>query len=134
MITVIVEAVLREWITHTRRKGQAVRLWLIYRLQVGLILAALKIPVRVLCPCAALGHGVPRPRTSTASTASTSATNLAGNPTSSSSSSSSSTSSCRPRYRTNSAIALDCERSVGTVFQLPNPDAIYSRDEGKERR
>jgi hypothetical protein len=69
MITVIAEAVLREWITHTRRKGQAVRLWLIYRLQVGLILAALKIPVRVLCPCAALGHGVPRPRTSTASTA-----------------------------------------------------------------
>jgi hypothetical protein len=29
---------------------------------------------------------------------------------------------------------LLCERSVGTVFQLPNPDAIYSRDEGKERR
>jgi hypothetical protein len=28
----------------------------------------------------------------------------------------------------------DCERSVGTVFQLPNPDAIYSRDEEKERR
>jgi hypothetical protein len=27
-----------------------------------------------------------------------------------------------------------CERYVGTVFQLPNPDAIYSRDEGKERR
>jgi hypothetical protein len=27
-----------------------------------------------------------------------------------------------------------CERSVGTVFQLPNPDAINSRDEGKERR
>jgi hypothetical protein len=27
-----------------------------------------------------------------------------------------------------------CERSAGTVFQLPNPDAIYSRDEGKERR
>jgi hypothetical protein len=24
-----------------------------------------------------------------------------------------------------------CKRSVGTVFQLPNPDAIYSRDEGK---
>jgi hypothetical protein len=24
-----------------------------------------------------------------------------------------------------------CEWSVGTVFQLPNPDAIYSRDEGK---
>jgi hypothetical protein len=28
----------------------------------------------------------------------------------------------------------DCERSVGTVFQLPNPDAIYSRDEEKERK
>jgi hypothetical protein len=27
-----------------------------------------------------------------------------------------------------------CERSVGTVFQLSNPDAIYSRDEEKERR
>jgi hypothetical protein len=27
-----------------------------------------------------------------------------------------------------------CERSAGTVFQLPNPDAIYSQDEGKERR
>jgi hypothetical protein len=27
-----------------------------------------------------------------------------------------------------------CERSVGTVFQLPNPDAIYSRDKGKEGR
>jgi hypothetical protein len=27
-----------------------------------------------------------------------------------------------------------CERSVGTVFQLFNPDAIYSRDEEKERR
>jgi hypothetical protein len=27
-----------------------------------------------------------------------------------------------------------CERSVGTVFQLPSPDAICSRDEGKERR
>ena len=26
------------------------------------------------------------------------------------------------------------ERFVGTVFQLPNPDAIYSRDEGKERK
>jgi hypothetical protein len=26
-----------------------------------------------------------------------------------------------------------CERSVGTVFQLPSPDAIYSRDEEKER-
>jgi hypothetical protein len=24
-----------------------------------------------------------------------------------------------------------CERFVGTVFQLPSPDAIYSRDEGK---
>jgi hypothetical protein len=27
-----------------------------------------------------------------------------------------------------------CERSVGTVFQLSNSDAIYSRDEEKERR
>jgi hypothetical protein len=27
-----------------------------------------------------------------------------------------------------------CERSVGTVFQLPNPDAIYSRDKEKERK
>jgi hypothetical protein len=26
-----------------------------------------------------------------------------------------------------------CELSVGTVVQLPNPNAIYSRDEGKER-
>jgi hypothetical protein len=26
------------------------------------------------------------------------------------------------------------ERSVGTVFQLPNPDAIYSRDEEKVRK
>jgi hypothetical protein len=26
-----------------------------------------------------------------------------------------------------------CERSVGTVFQLPNPDAIYRRDEEKKR-
>jgi hypothetical protein len=25
-----------------------------------------------------------------------------------------------------------CERSVGTVFQLPSPDAIYSRDEEKK--
>jgi hypothetical protein len=33
-----------------------------------------------------------------------------------------------------SLIALECERSVGTVFQLPNPDAIYSRDEEKERK
>jgi hypothetical protein len=32
------------------------------------------------------------------------------------------------------ATAVECERSVGTVFQLPNPDAIYSQDEGKERR
>jgi hypothetical protein len=30
--------------------------------------------------------------------------------------------------------ACQCERSVGTVFQLPNPDAIYCRDEEKERR
>jgi hypothetical protein len=29
---------------------------------------------------------------------------------------------------------LTCERSVGTVFQLPSPDAIYSRDEEKERK
>jgi hypothetical protein len=28
----------------------------------------------------------------------------------------------------------ECERSVGTVFQLPSPDAIYSRDEEKERK
>jgi hypothetical protein len=27
-----------------------------------------------------------------------------------------------------------CKRSVGTVFQLPSPDAIYSRDKEKERR
>jgi hypothetical protein len=27
-----------------------------------------------------------------------------------------------------------CERSIGTVFQLPSPDATYSQDEGKERR
>jgi hypothetical protein len=26
-----------------------------------------------------------------------------------------------------------CERSVGTVFQLHNPDAIYSQDEEEER-
>jgi hypothetical protein len=32
------------------------------------------------------------------------------------------------------AVEMDCERSVGTVFQLPSPDAIYSPDEGKERR
>jgi hypothetical protein len=30
--------------------------------------------------------------------------------------------------------SASCERSVGTVFQLSNPDAIYSRDEEKERR
>jgi hypothetical protein len=28
----------------------------------------------------------------------------------------------------------NCERSVGTVFQLPNPDAIYSQDEEKEKK
>jgi hypothetical protein len=28
----------------------------------------------------------------------------------------------------------ECERSVGTVFQLPDPDAIYSRDKEKERK
>jgi hypothetical protein len=27
-----------------------------------------------------------------------------------------------------------CERSVGTVFQLPSPDAIYSQDKEEERR
>jgi hypothetical protein len=32
------------------------------------------------------------------------------------------------------AFGRACERSVGTVFQLPNPDAIYSRDEEKERK
>jgi hypothetical protein len=26
-----------------------------------------------------------------------------------------------------------CERFVGTVFLLPNPDAIYSQDEEKEK-
>jgi hypothetical protein len=34
--------------------------------------------------------------------------------------------------RVSSFASADCERSVGTVFQLPNPDAIYSRDEEKE--
>jgi hypothetical protein len=33
-----------------------------------------------------------------------------------------------------STLIANCERSVGTVFQLPNPDAIYSRDEKKERK
>jgi Na+-transporting methylmalonyl-CoA/oxaloacetate decarboxylase gamma subunit len=32
------------------------------------------------------------------------------------------------------ATVTQCERSVGTVFQLPNPDAIYSRDKEKERK
>jgi hypothetical protein len=40
--------------------------------------------------------------------------------------------------RTDSSLGSDagsfCERSVGTVFQLPSPDAIYSRDEEKERK
>jgi len=27
-----------------------------------------------------------------------------------------------------------CDRSIGTVFQLPSPDAINSRDEEKKRR
>ena len=27
-----------------------------------------------------------------------------------------------------------CERSVGTVFQLPIPDAIYTQDKEKERK
>jgi hypothetical protein len=29
------------------------------------------------------------------------------------------------------ASCLRCERSVGTVFQLPSPDAIYSQDKEK---
>jgi hypothetical protein len=37
-------------------------------------------------------------------------------------------------YQSHQFVLSDCERSAGTVFQLPNPDAIYSRDEGKERR
>jgi len=39
------------------------------------------------------------------------------------------------KYR-KSQLAIEhcCERPVGTVFQLPNPDAIYSRDEGKGKR
>jgi hypothetical protein len=28
-------------------------------------------------------------------------------------------------------ISTVCERSVGTVFQLPSPDAIYSQDKEK---
>jgi hypothetical protein len=31
-------------------------------------------------------------------------------------------------------VSDNCEQSVSTVFQLPNPDAIYSRDEEKERK
>ena len=27
-----------------------------------------------------------------------------------------------------------CQRFIGTVFQLPSPDAIYSRDEEKKRK
>jgi hypothetical protein len=38
------------------------------------------------------------------------------------------------RLLTDSWEEPECERSVGTVFQLPSPDAIYSQDEGKERR
>jgi hypothetical protein len=34
----------------------------------------------------------------------------------------------------NNGNGTKCERSVGTVFQLPNPDTIYSRDEEKERK
>jgi hypothetical protein len=33
--------------------------------------------------------------------------------------------------RKGSRMKAICERSVGTVFQLPSPDAIYSRDEEK---
>jgi len=32
---------------------------------------------------------------------------------------------------TRNAAASCCERSVGNLFQLPSPDAIYSRDEEK---
>jgi hypothetical protein len=38
------------------------------------------------------------------------------------------------RQRVLHSTARKCERSVGTVFQLPNPDAIYSRDKEKERK
>ena len=31
-------------------------------------------------------------------------------------------------------ISTVCERSVGTVFQLPSPDAIYSQDKEKKRK
>jgi hypothetical protein len=38
-------------------------------------------------------------------------------------------------FKATSKAALGvCERSVGTVFNLPDPDVVYSRDEGKERR
>jgi hypothetical protein len=41
---------------------------------------------------------------------------------------------CRTKFLLEIFSLQACERSVGTVFQLPNPDAIYSRDEGKETR
>jgi hypothetical protein len=31
-------------------------------------------------------------------------------------------------------VCSNCERSVGTVFQLPSLDAIYSQDKEKERK
>jgi hypothetical protein len=42
--------------------------------------------------------------------------------------------SCVAFLKSGEDIEGRCERSVGTVFQLPSPDAIYSQDEGKERR
>jgi hypothetical protein len=41
---------------------------------------------------------------------------------------------CRLTRTMREALGSTCERSVGTVFQLPSPDVIYSQDEGKERR
>jgi hypothetical protein len=32
-----------------------------------------------------------------------------------------------------SSLSSSCERSIGTVFQLPSPDAIHSQDEEKKR-
>jgi hypothetical protein len=39
---------------------------------------------------------------------------------------------CSKEDRVRSQEGFICERSVGTVFQLPSPDAIYSQD--KEKR
>jgi hypothetical protein len=36
--------------------------------------------------------------------------------------------------RRGALLTPSCERSVGTVLQLPNPDAIYSRDKKKEKK